>query len=101
VRPLDAVVKPGDGEIVLEEPVARAGGVQLLVGQDLEGEVEASAQFILPLLGEATRADDKVALQIAARDQLLESAGPALRALPHERLQRPRRRASKRSTRTV
>ena len=35
------LVEARDGEVVLEEPVAGAGGVQLVVGQDLEGEVEA------------------------------------------------------------
>jgi hypothetical protein len=45
------LVEAGDGEIVFEEPVACAGGFELVVGQDLEGQMEAPAQLVLPLLG--------------------------------------------------
>ena len=34
--------------------------------------MEAAVQLVLPLLGEAAGADDEAALQIAARDQLLD-----------------------------
>ena len=61
---------------VLEEPVAGAGGFELVVGEDLERQVEAAVELVLPLLGEAAGADDEAALQVAAGDQLLdEQAG--------------------------
>ena len=66
------LVEARDGEVVLEEPVAGAGGLELVVGQDLEGQMEAPVQLVLPLLGEAAGADDQAALEIAARDQLLD-----------------------------
>ena len=70
------LVEPGDDEVVLQEPVAGAGGFELVVGQDLEGQVEAAVELVLPLLGEAAGADDQAALQVAAGDQLLdEQAG--------------------------
>ena len=70
------LVKTCDGEVVFEEPVAGAGGLQLVVRHDLERQVEPAAQLVLPLLGKAPGADDEAALQVAARDQLLdEEAG--------------------------
>ena len=61
---------------VLQEPVAGARGFELVVGEDLERQVEAAVELVLPLLGEAARADDQAALQVAAGDQLLdEQAG--------------------------
>ena len=70
------LVEPGDDQVGLEEPVAGAGGFELVVGQDLEGQVEAAVELVLPLLGQAARADDQAALQVAAGDQLLdEQAG--------------------------
>ena len=66
------LVEPGDDEVVLEEPVAGAGGFELVVGQDLERQVEAAVELVLPLLGEAAGADDEAALQVAAGDQLLD-----------------------------
>ena len=66
------LVEPGDDEVGLEEPVAGARGFELVVGQDLEGQVEAPVELVLPLLGQAARADDQAALQVAAGDQLLD-----------------------------
>jgi hypothetical protein len=64
------LVQPGDDEVVLQEPVAGAGGFQLVVGENLKGQVEAAIEFILPLLGQTAGADDEAALQVAAGDQL-------------------------------
>ena len=66
------LVEPGDDEVGLEEPVAGARGLELVVGEDLEREVEAAVELVLPLLGEAAGADDQAALQVAAGDQLLD-----------------------------
>ena len=66
------LVQPGDGEIGLEEPVAGARRFELVVGQDVEREVEAAVELVLPLLDQASRADHQAALQVAARDQLLD-----------------------------
>jgi hypothetical protein len=64
------LVEPGDHEVRLGEPVS-AGRLQLVVGQDLEGQMEPPRQLVLPLLGEAARADDEAALEVAPGDQLL------------------------------
>ena len=70
------LVQPRDGQVVLQEPVARARRLQLVVGEDVEGQAEAAVELVLPLLHQAAGADHEAALQIPARDQLLdEQAG--------------------------
>ena len=66
------LVETGDDQVGFEEPVAGARGLELVVGEDLERQVEAAVELVLPLLGQAARADDEATLQIAARDQLLD-----------------------------
>ena len=66
------LVQTGNDQIGLEEPVAGAGGFELVVGQDLERKLESAVQLVLPLLGEAAGADDQAPLQVAAGDQLLD-----------------------------
>jgi hypothetical protein len=53
------LVEAGDGEVVLEEPVSRARRLELVVRQDLEREVEAAVELVLPLLGEASGTDER------------------------------------------
>ena len=65
------LVKPGDHQIGFQEPVAGARRFELVVGQDLEGQMETAVELILPLLGQAARTNHQAALQVAARDQLL------------------------------
>ena len=69
------LVEPADGQGVLLEPVAGAGRFELVVGHDLERQVEPAVQFVLPLLDEVAGADDQAALQVAAGHQLLDEAG--------------------------
>ena len=64
-------VEAGDHEIGFEEPVAGAGGFELVVGEDLEGQLEAPVELILPLFGQRARTDDQAALEVAAGDHLL------------------------------
>ena len=66
------LVKPGDDEIRLKEPVAGACRLELVVGQNLERQVEASVEFVLPLLDQASRANDETSLQIASDDEFLD-----------------------------
>ena len=66
------LVQPRDGEIGFEEPVAGARRLELVVGQDVEGETEAAVELVLPLLDQASRADHQAALEVAASDQLLD-----------------------------
>ena len=66
------LVEAGDDQVGLQEPVAGAGGFELVVGEDLEREVESAVELVLPLLGQAARADDQAALEVAAGDQLLD-----------------------------
>ena len=66
----------GDGEVVLDEPVGGSGGFELVVGDDVEGELEFAGELVLPLLDEAAGADDEAALEVAAGDEFLdEEAG--------------------------
>ncbi len=66
------LVESGDDQVGFEEPVTGARRFELVVGEDLEGQVEAPGQLVLPLLGEAAGADDQAALEIPAGDQLLD-----------------------------
>ena len=66
------LVEASDDEIGFQEPVAGARGLEFVVGQDLERQVEAPIEFVLPLLGEAAGANDQAALKVAAGDQLLD-----------------------------
>ena len=45
------LVEPGDHQIRFKEPVAGAGSLQLVVGQNFKGQVKAAIKFVLPLLG--------------------------------------------------
>ncbi len=65
-------VEAGDDEVGLKEPVAGAGGFELVVGEDFEGQLEAAVELVLPLFGEAAGTDDEAALEVAAGDQLLD-----------------------------
>ncbi len=70
------LVEAGDDQVGFQKPVAGARGFQLVVGEDLEGQMKAAIQLVLPLLGQAAGADDQAALQVAPGDQLLdEQAG--------------------------
>ena len=70
------LVETGDDQVGLQEPVAGAGGFELVVGQDLERKLEPSVELVLPLFGETAGADDEATRQVAAGDQLLdEQAG--------------------------
>ena len=64
------LVEARDDQIGLQEPVAGTRRGRLVVGEDLEVQVEALVQLILPLLGQAARTHHQTALQIAAGDQL-------------------------------
>ena len=77
------LVEAADGQRVLREPVPGPGRFQRVVGQDLERELEAAVQLVLPLLDETAGADDQAAVQVAPRDQLLDEQ-PG-----HDRLPRP------------
>ena len=66
------LVEAGDDEVGLQEPVAGARGFELVVGEDLEGQLEPAVELVLPLLGQAAGADDQAALEIAPGDQLLD-----------------------------
>jgi hypothetical protein len=65
------LVEPCDHQVRLEEPVARPGSFELVVGENLERQVEAPVELVLPLLGETARTHDQAALQIAPGNQLL------------------------------
>ena len=65
-------VEAGDDEVGLEEPVAGAGGFELVVGKDFEGQLEAAVEFVLPLFGQRAGADDEAALEVAAGDEFFD-----------------------------
>ena len=66
------LVQARDDEVGFQEPVAGASGFELVVGQNLEGQLESPVQLVLPLLGETAGTDHQAALKIAAGDQLLD-----------------------------
>ena len=47
-------------------------GFEVVVGENLERQVEAPVELVLPLLGETAGTDHQAALQVAARDQFLD-----------------------------
>ncbi len=61
---------PRDHQVGLGKPVPGARRLEFVVGGDLEGQVEALVEFVLPLLGQAPGAHDETARQVAARDEL-------------------------------
>ena len=65
------LVETRDDQIGLQEPVAGTRRGRLVVGEDLEVQVEALVQLILPLLGQAAGTHHQTALQVAAGDQFL------------------------------
>ena len=65
-------VEAGDDEIVFDEPVPGSGRFEVVVGDDLEGQVELVAHLVLPLFGEAAGADDEAPLDIRTRDEFLD-----------------------------
>ena len=75
------LVEPADGQRVFGEPVAGAGRFELVVGHDLEGQVEPAVELVLPLLDETAGADDQAALKVAAGHQLLDKS-PVMIVLP-------------------
>ena len=65
------LVQARDDQVRLYEPVAGACRLQLVVGEELEGEVEAVAELVLPLFRQCARTHHQATLQVAARDELL------------------------------
>jgi len=65
------LVKPADDERGFAKPVAGAGGFQLVFGQNVEGQLEALPQFVLPLFGQIARANNHGAVKVATDQQLL------------------------------
>jgi hypothetical protein len=57
-------------KIVLQKPVARVGGFELVVGENLEREMETVIELILPLLGQTPGAYNQTALKVATGYQL-------------------------------
>ena len=75
------LVQSGDDERHLGEGVAGSSSLDAIVRQDLERQLKAAIQFVLPLFDQAARADHQAAGQVAARDQLLDDS-PAMIVLP-------------------
>ena len=69
-------VEPGNEKRDLLEGVPCAGSLETIIGQDLEGEVKPTVEFILPLVHEVSRAHDHTAIQITPDHQFFdEEAG--------------------------
>ena len=66
------LVEPGDDEVGLHEPVAGARRFELVVGQDVERQVEPAVELVLPLLGETAGTDDETPLKVSSGNQLLD-----------------------------
>jgi hypothetical protein len=66
------LVEARDYQVVLQKPVARARGLELVGREDLEGELEAAVKLVLPLFGQAPRTDHEAAVEVAAHDQFFD-----------------------------
>ena len=66
------LVEAGNDQVGFEKPVAGARRFELVVGEDLEGQMKAAKQLVLPLFGQTAGADDEAALQVAPGDQFLD-----------------------------
>ena len=66
------LVEPRNDEVGFQEPVAGACRFELVVRQDVEGQMEPAVKLVLPLLRETAGTDDETALQVSAGDQLLD-----------------------------
>jgi hypothetical protein len=66
------LVEAGNNEVGFQEPIAGPRCFQLIVGQDIERQVESAIEFVLPLFSEASRADHEATLEVATGDQLLD-----------------------------
>jgi len=66
------LVEAADRERVLAEPVSGARRLVRVVGHDLEGQMEAAVELVLPLLDQIARTHDHAALQVAPRHQFLD-----------------------------
>ncbi len=66
------LVEAADGQWSLCEPVARAGGLEFVVRENVEGELEALIELVLPLFRQVAWADDEAAMQVAADQQFLD-----------------------------
>ena len=56
------LIQPGNDEIGLQEPVPCARGFELVVRQNVEGQLEPAVKLILPLLCETAGTDDQTPL---------------------------------------
>ena len=65
-------IQPGNHQIILKEPVTGSGSFEFIIRENLKGQMEAPVEFILLLFGQAARADDQAALQVATGDQFLD-----------------------------
>ncbi len=66
------LVDAGDEVVVLIKGVAATGLLDQLAGEGGEGEAELLAQFVLPLLDQATGGDDEHAAGVGAQVQLAD-----------------------------
>ena len=64
-------IEPRDHEVRLQEPVARPGGFEFVVRQNLERQMESPVEFVLPLFSQATGAHNQTPVEITTGDQFL------------------------------
>ena len=65
-------VESSYGKRSLDEPVTGPCGFELVVGQYLEGQVEAPIQLVLPLLSQAAGTNNQATLEVAPCNELLD-----------------------------
>jgi hypothetical protein len=66
------LVQPCYDEIVLKKPVSCSRCFKFVIRHDFERKLKAPVQLILPLFGQATRADDQATVQVAPSDKFLD-----------------------------
>ncbi len=53
-----------------QEPVAFASGLELVIRQNLKGQMEAAIELVLPLFCKAAGTNDEAPLKISAGNEL-------------------------------
>ena len=65
-------VEAGNHKVGFEKPIAGARSFKLIVGKNLEGQMKAAIELVLPLFGKTAGTNNKAALQISASNQFFD-----------------------------
>ena len=66
------LVQPADGQRILQEPVAGSRRFQLVIRQNLKGQVKLEMEFVLPLISKHSGAHDEAAVQVTTGQEFFD-----------------------------